>query len=168
MTTFPAPMFTLTRALIYSALFAGFLLWFVPAEILAMTGVRAPHRFGLVQALGSVVGIFGLGLAASCILAFTTLGSGTPAPFDPPRRLVIRGPYRLLRNPMYLGAGLWMTGLAMFYQSPWLVVYAVVFMATSHVFVRFYEEPTLGRLFGDAYREYCRRVGRWSPLGRQR
>lgn len=156
-------MFRLMRALIYAALFAGLLLWFVPAEILAMSGVRAPHRFGLVQALGSLVGIFGLGLAGSCVLLLSTIGSGTPAPFDPPRRLVSRGPYRLIRNPMYLGAGLWVTGLAAFYQSPWLAVYAVVFMATSHVFVLLYEEPTLSRLFGDAYREYCRRVGRWYP-----
>ena len=156
-------MFTLIRALAYATLFAGFLLWFVPAEMLAMAGLRAPRSFGLSQAFGSLVGIVGLGLAVSCVLAFATLGKGTPAPFDPPRRLVIRGRYRLLRNPMYFGAGLWVLGLAMFYQSGWLVLYAAVFMAIAHAFVRLYEEPTLQGMFGDEYREYCRRVRRWWP-----
>jgi protein-S-isoprenylcysteine O-methyltransferase Ste14 len=156
-------LFTLIRALTYATLFAGFLLWFVPAEILAMTGLRAPRDFGVSQALGILVGIVGLGLALSCVLAFATQGKGTPAPFDPPRRLVIRGPYRLLRNPMYFGAGLWVLGLAMFYQSRWLVLYTAVFMVIAHVHVRLYEEPTLRRMFGDEYREYCRRVRRWQP-----
>ncbi len=154
-------MFTLIRALTYATLFAGFLLWFVPAEILAMAGVRAPRGFGWLQALGILVGIVGLALAVSCVLAFATLGKGTPAPFDPPRRLVIRGPYRFLRNPMYLGAGLWVLGLAMFYQSPWLVLYTAVFMVLAHATVLLYEEPTLRRTFGDEYRAYCRRVRRW-------
>jgi hypothetical protein len=67
-------MFTLIRALTYATLFAGFLLWFVPAEILAMAGLRAPRDFGLSQALGILVGTLGLGLAISCVLAFATLG----------------------------------------------------------------------------------------------
>jgi protein-S-isoprenylcysteine O-methyltransferase Ste14 len=154
-------MFTLIRALTYATLFAGFLLWFVPAEILAITGVRAPRGFGLLQAFGILVGIVGLGLALSCVLAFASLGKGTPAPFDPPRRLVVRGPYRLLRNPMYLGAGLWVLGLGLFYQSPWLVLYTAVFIVSAHAFVLLYEEPTLQRMFGDEYREYCNRVRRW-------
>jgi protein-S-isoprenylcysteine O-methyltransferase Ste14 len=110
-------MFILTRALTYATVFAGVLLWFVPAEILALTGLRAPQGFGLLQASGMLVGIAGLALALTCVLAFVTLGKGTQAPFDPPRRLVVRGPYRFLRNPMYLGAGLWILGLAMFYHA---------------------------------------------------
>ena len=154
-------MFTLIRALTYATLFAGFLLWFVPAEILANAGLRAPLSFGWLQALGCLVGIAGLGLVASCVFAFVTLGKGTPAPFDPPRHLVVRGPYRLIRNPMYLGAGLWVLGLAMFYQSLGLALYAAAFMAIAHGFVVLYEEPALRRTFGDEYREYCRRVRRW-------
>jgi protein-S-isoprenylcysteine O-methyltransferase Ste14 len=154
-------MFTLIRALTYATLFAGFLLWFVPARILATGGLRAPGSFGLLQTIGVLVGLVGLALAVSSVLAFATLGRGTPAPFDPPRRLVVRGPYRVLRNPMYLGAALWVLGLAMFYRSPWLVLYAAVFIGIAHAFVRLYEEPTLQRMFGDAYREYCQRVRRW-------
>lgn len=154
-------MFTMIRALTYATLFAGFLLWFVPAEILAMAGLRAPRGFGLLQACGALIGVVGLGLTLTCVLVFATLGNGTPAPFDPPRRLVIRGPYRLLRNPMYFGAGLWVLGLAMFYQAPWLLIYTVVFMVIAHMFVLLYEEPTLQRMFGDEYREYCSCVRRW-------
>ena len=62
-------------------------------------------------------------LALWCILAFALVGKGTPAPFDPPRRLVVAGPYRYVRNPMYIGAGLALTGAAMFYGSLRLLSY---------------------------------------------
>jgi protein-S-isoprenylcysteine O-methyltransferase Ste14 len=154
-------MFTLVRALTYATLFAGFLLWFVPARILAIAGLRAPRSLGLMQAAGILFGIVGLGLAVSSVLAFATLGKGTPAPFDPPRRLVIRGPYRLLRNPMYMGGALWVLGLALFYRSAALALYSTAFLAIAHAFVVRYEEPTLQRMFGNEYREYCRLVRRW-------
>ena len=93
-------MFILIRVLTYATLFAGFLLWAVPAHILAAAGLRPPQSVGWAQTLGILAGIAGLGLAAGCLLTFVTVGKGTPAPFDPPRRLVNRGPYRLLRNPL--------------------------------------------------------------------
>src|SRR4051794_3657372 len=156
-------MFILIRALTYATLFAGFLLWSVPAQIPAGAGLRAPQNVGWAQTLGILGGIAGLGLAAGCLLTFVTVGKGTPAPFDPPSRLVIRGPYRLLRNPMYVGAALWIIGLALFYQSPAIAAYALVFLFTAHLFVVLYEEPTLRRIFGDEYLDYCRRVRRWWP-----
>jgi protein-S-isoprenylcysteine O-methyltransferase Ste14 len=75
------------------------------------------------------------------------INRGTPAPFDPPRRLVVLGPYRLIRNPMYVGAGLGLTGAALFYQSIPLLGYAGVFLTITHLFVVLYEEPTLRRTF---------------------
>jgi protein-S-isoprenylcysteine O-methyltransferase Ste14 len=102
-------------------------------------------------------------LALACILTFVFAGKGTPAPFDPPRRLVVRGPYRFVRNPMYLGAGLALTGAALFYQSIPMAGYAGAFLLITHFFVILYEEPTLRRTFGTDYAAYCRQTGRWWP-----
>lgn len=134
-------MFILVRAVVYATLFIGFLLIFLPARVVAWSGIAAPARLGVVQITGLVVAVAGAVLAVSCILTFVFVGKGTPAPFDPPRRLVIRGPYRLLRNPMYVGAGLALVGTALYYESPPLVAYAAVFLVAMHLFVVLYEEP---------------------------
>lgn len=110
-----------------------------------------------------VVGAAGAALAAMCIFTFVFVGRGTPAPFDPPRQLVIRGPYGLIRNPMYLGATVALAGAALFYQSIRLLGYAGVFILVTHLFVVLYEEPVLRSSFGNDYDRYCRRTGRWSP-----
>lgn len=153
----------LVRAVAYAALFIGFVLVFLPARILAQAGVRTPQNVGVLQALGILLTAVGASLAIWCIFTFVFVGSGTPAPFDPPRRLVVRGPYRVVRNPMYLGAGLALGGATLFYQSGALATYAGLFLVLTHLFVRLYEEPTLRLTFGDEYAAYCRQVGRWLP-----
>ena len=102
-------------------------------------------------------------IALWCVLTFVFIGKGTPAPFDPPRKLVVRGPYRFVRNPMYIGAGMTLAGAALFYQSLSILFYTGLFFLITHVFVVLYEEPTLRRTFGADYQAYCRRVGRWLP-----
>jgi len=82
---------------------------------------------------------------------------------DPPRRLVVQGPYRFVRNPMYLGAGTALAGAALFFQSLPLVGFTALFLLSTHLFVRWYEEPTLRRTFGEVYQAYCRKVARWRP-----
>jgi protein-S-isoprenylcysteine O-methyltransferase Ste14 len=156
-------MFVIARAVIYATLFIGLFLIFVPARVLSSTGVVAPATIGPWQAAGMLVAAAGAALAVSCIVTFALVGKGTPAPFDPPRRLVVRGPYRFVRNPMYIGAGLAMTGAALFYQSVALFAYVAVFMLVSHLFVAAYEEPTLRRTFGKDYAAYCQNTGRWWP-----
>ena len=156
-------MFVLARAVTYSALFIGFLLIFLPARILSSTGITQPAAMGVWQVAGMILGASGAALAIACIFTFVFVGRGTPAPFDPPRRLVVRGPYRLVRNPMYIGAGLALSGAALFYQSIPLLGYAGVFLLITHAFVMVYEEPALRRAFDGDYEAYCRRVGRWWP-----
>ena len=155
-------MFVLARALTYATLFVSFLLVFLPGWILTASGVVQPE-IGLLQIAGMLIGIAGAVLAASCILTFVFVGEGTPAPFDPPTRLVVRGPYRLVRNPMYIGAGLGLAGATLFYQSRALTAYLGVFLLVTHLFVVLYEERTLRRTFGKDYDAYTRSVGRWWP-----
>lgn len=87
----------------------------------------------------------------------------TPAPFDPPRRLVTVGPYRFVRNPMYIGAALALAGAALFYESWALLWYCAAFAFVMYLFVVVYEEPALRATFGDAYVQYRERVQRWWP-----
>jgi protein-S-isoprenylcysteine O-methyltransferase Ste14 len=129
--------------------------------VLSWSGIVPPPTIGPVQIAGMIVGAGGAALAAWCILTFVLAGRGTPAPFDPPRRLVVGGPYRLVRNPMYLGAVLALAGAALFYQSWALLGYTAAFALVMHLFVVVYEEPTLRATFGAPYLKYCERVRRW-------
>jgi protein-S-isoprenylcysteine O-methyltransferase Ste14 len=155
------PMFIFARAATYSTLFIGLLLVFVPGRILERSGMARPAQLGAVEYGGIVVAVAGGASALWCILTFVLVGRGTPTPFDPPRKLVVKGPYRYVRNPMYIGAALALSGAALFYRSAPLFGYAVVFLLVAHVFVVSYEEPTLVRLFGAEYEAYRARVGRW-------
>jgi protein-S-isoprenylcysteine O-methyltransferase Ste14 len=156
-------VFVLIRAATYAAVFVGLFLVFLPGQILGEFGVVRPSRWGGVELAGATLVLAGLALTIWCILSFAVLGRGTPAPFDPPRYLVIRGPYRFVRNPMYLGAVLALLGAAVFYRSAGLLAYAGTFLVVTHLFVIGYEEPTLSRAFGEDYRSYRGTVHRWIP-----
>lgn len=156
-------IFVLVRAVTYASLFIGFLLVFLPGRVLERWGMIRPASIGPIEVLALVVGIAGAALALWCILTFAIVGRGTPAPFDPPRRLVVAGPYCYVRNPMYLGAAGALLGAAVFYRSSALALYTAGFLLVTHLFVLLYEEPALTRTFGAEYRDYRGRVGRWLP-----
>jgi protein-S-isoprenylcysteine O-methyltransferase Ste14 len=156
-------MLVLLRAITYATLFISLVLVFLPAQVLSRSGIAVPESIGVPQAAGAVVTIGGALLALWCVLSFAFVGRGTPAPFDPPRRLVVQGPYAWVRNPMYIGAGVALLGASLFYQSLALLGYAAVFFLATHLFVVLYEEPTLRGTFGDDYESYCRQVKRWWP-----
>jgi protein-S-isoprenylcysteine O-methyltransferase Ste14 len=84
-------------------------------------------------------------------------------PWDAPRRFVAVGPYRWVRNPIYISAFLVVLGEAWLFVSPPLLAYAGAMMVVSHLFVIGYEEPTLRRRFGETYNEFLRTVPRWIP-----
>jgi protein-S-isoprenylcysteine O-methyltransferase Ste14 len=155
-------MFTFVRAIVYATLFISLVFLYVPARILARTGIVQP-AMEWPQIAGMIIGGAGVLIALWCLVAFVRIGKGTPAPFDPPRRLVIRGPYRFVRNPMYIGGALAFSGVALFYESIALLIYGCILLMGSHLFVVFYEEPALRGMFGQEYEAYCRRVRRWLP-----
>jgi protein-S-isoprenylcysteine O-methyltransferase Ste14 len=156
-------MFVLARAITYAVLFIGLILIYVPAELLSQSGIARPESLGVLQIVGMGIGALGAAIALWCVLIFASLGRGTPAPFDPPRRLVVQGPYRYVRNPMYIGAGIALGAAALFYASYALLLYTALFFLMTHLFVVLYEEPTLRCTFGQGYEDYCSRVSRWWP-----
>ena len=94
---------------------------------------------------------------------FATHGHGTPAPWDPPRRLVVLGPYRHVRNPMISGVVLFLIAEALVSRAPALAGWAAVFALANAVYFPLVEEPALVRRHGEAYRRYKRYVPRWIP-----
>jgi protein-S-isoprenylcysteine O-methyltransferase Ste14 len=116
-----------------------------------------------VVLVGIVPLVLGLGISAWCVTLFATRGRGTPAPWDAPRRFVAIGPYRLVRNPMYLGVGSIVFGEAILFGSLPLLGYLAVLAVVWHLFVILWEEPSLERTFGDEYRAYRANVPRWLP-----
>lgn len=114
-----------------------------------------------LRPVGLVVALAGAVVAALCITVFASRGRGTPAPFDPPREFVATGPYRYVRNPMYLGAFGVLLGAGLSLSSPAIVLLAVAFLVITHLFVLVYEEPVLAAKFGDSYERYKASVSRW-------
>jgi protein-S-isoprenylcysteine O-methyltransferase Ste14 len=116
-----------------------------------------------VALIGLVPLVLGLILSGWCVTLFATRGHGTPAPWDAPRRFVALGPYRVVRNPMYLGVGSVLLGEAVLFSSWPLVLYLTVLFVVWHAFVVLWEEPSLDRAFGQEYRSYRAAVPRWLP-----
>jgi protein-S-isoprenylcysteine O-methyltransferase Ste14 len=115
--------------------------------------------------IGAVPSVLGFSMAMRCVWDFGRTGRGTPAPIVPPSRLVVVGFYRYARNPMYVGFFLGWTGLWVVFghASRGALVILLVAMTFVAFFVIFYEEPTLRKMFGADYEEYCRNVPRWIP-----
>jgi protein-S-isoprenylcysteine O-methyltransferase Ste14 len=156
-------MLVLARAVTYAGLFIGLVLIYVPARLLSWSGIVRPVVMEVPQIAGMVIGAAGAAVALWCIFTLASVGKGTPAPFDPPRRLVMQGPYRFVRNPMYIGAGLALVGAGFFYELLLVLGYSGLFFLAMHLFVVWHEEPALRRTFGQEYEAYCGRVRRWRP-----
>jgi protein-S-isoprenylcysteine O-methyltransferase Ste14 len=148
---------------------AFFALWFwlLPSWLGFQVDTLGAARWRWIAALPSVLGF---AVALRCVWDFGRTGHGTPAPIAPPERLVAVGFYRYVRNPMYVGffvgwAGLWVV----FGRANWpALTVALLVVAGVALFVQLYEEPTLRRMFGAEYKEYCRNVPRWFPRIRAR
>jgi protein-S-isoprenylcysteine O-methyltransferase Ste14 len=117
---------------------------------------------------GAFLAVLGAVLVLWCASVFIWRGRGTPAIFDAPREFVAIGPYRYVRNPMYIGGVALLSGFGLYARSISILFLALLFFALVHLFVIFYEEPTLTRKFGSSYQVYLRAVRRWIPRWRAR
>ncbi len=133
----------------------------IPLAITLLTGahrdIRLPSALG-----GALVFAFGLALLLSTTNLFQLQG-GSLAPWNPPRTMVISGPYRYVRNPMMLGVFCLLIGEAIFLQSRWVALWFAMFCTGQYIYIRFEEEPALRRRYGEQYLRYCREVPRWIP-----
>jgi protein-S-isoprenylcysteine O-methyltransferase Ste14/pimeloyl-ACP methyl ester carboxylesterase len=103
----------------------------------------------------------GVALQLRCIREFYVVGKGTLAPWDPPRHLVTTGPYRLSRNPMYVGLMLIILGWALTLRSGRLLLYAMVVQLLVAVRVRTFEEPYAARHHRAEWDVYRASTPRW-------
>jgi len=132
----------------------------VPAIIVWRSGANIE----LVPALlGAVLIGLGLVLVVWTVKLFVTVGEGTLAPWDPTSRLVVRGPYRHVRNPMITGVACALAGEAALLGSLALLIWLGGFVAVNAIYFPLVEEPGLRRRFGDNYDVYRANVPRWLP-----
>lgn len=122
------------------------------------TSTARPVRYVVPATLLLCVGAT---LLLWCVREFYVAGGGTLAPWDPPRQLVTSGPYRMSRNPMYLGVDVILAAWCMLWSSRALIIYAVLFMIGFHLRVLLVEEPWARRRFGAEWDAYRARVPRW-------
>jgi protein-S-isoprenylcysteine O-methyltransferase Ste14 len=156
----------MTRAVL---LLPGTVLVVVP--LLLMLLVDPPVLlWGIEEPLSWVATVLALALAAAGLALgvwtgrlFLRVGQGTPAPWDPPRRLVVQGPYRHVRNPMIAGVFA-LLGAETILLGSWAVAaWAVLFVLVNLLYLPFLEEPGLVARFGEPYEAYRRNVPRWIP-----
>jgi protein-S-isoprenylcysteine O-methyltransferase Ste14 len=152
---------------------AGSLLFFVVAPVVVaavvpwwLIGWRAgdvPSLWLPVRVLGAALLIAGVVVLVHAFARFVTEGRGTPAPVAPTERLVIGGLYRHVRNPMYVAVLAVILGQALLLGRPVLLLYAAAVFGAVASFVRWYEEPTLAKQFGQDYERYRAAVPGWWP-----
>jgi len=150
------------RALVFATLFLLLWLW-VAMRLRSLDrylGTPLPEWMAL---LGILFMLIGGSLAFTCVTLFIIQGRGTPAPFDAPRGFVAVGPYRVVRNPIYIGGLALLFGFDLYQQSKAILLFCPLWFFLAHVFVIFYEEPTLMNKFGKAYHGCCKAVPRCIP-----
>jgi len=152
-------MLLLLKNLLFTFLLPGTVGVYVPLLIAS----SRPVASGAALALAVAVLLLGAAIYAWCVWDFASFGRGTPAPIDPPKKLVVRGLYRYSRNPMYVGVLTVILGWAALFRAAELLAYALVVGSCFQLFTILYEERYLAREFGSEYEEYCARVGRWLP-----
>ena len=142
-----------------SLIFPVFVLIIIPSLIES----RIIFAIHVISIIGLMVMLIGLITMIFTIRMFVQIGQGTLAPWSPTRRLVVRGLYRYVRNPMILGVLLVLVGESVLFRSYRIAIWAVAFFIINHVYFLLFEEPGLIKRFGEEYVEYKENVPRWIP-----
>ena len=128
-----------------------------------ITRFRVADEAGWAKGVAAGLMVVGMIPLLESIVRFVRVGRGTLMPNVPTERLVVSGLYRYVRNPMYVGDLVVLTGEAFLFRSGWMVPYTLAIWAGFDLFVRKYEEPTLKKRHEVEYQQYCGRVRRWWP-----
>jgi protein-S-isoprenylcysteine O-methyltransferase Ste14 len=150
------------KTLIFTIVVPGTVVGIVPWLLLQSSGEAVMPSIS-IWLIGLLPLLVGEVLYFWCAGAFTFTGHGTPAPIDAPIFLVREGPYQWVRNPMYHAVLYILIGEAILFHSLLLAGYVLLVGIVVHLFVVFYEEPTLRSQFGESYEAYLRTVPRWLP-----
>ncbi|WP_415909413.1 methyltransferase family protein [Oleiharenicola sp. Vm1] len=156
-------MILLARSVLFAFLVPVLLVGWIPLVMFERhpewsQGGLAPHEW-----LAVLLAAAGLAGYLHCAWQFTRKGRGTVAPWDGPRRLVQRGLYRWVRNPMYLSLGLVVLAEVLYFESWRIGLYLLCLACVAQLLVVLHEEPELGFRFGAMYEDYKRAVPRWFP-----
>lgn len=118
---------------------------------------------GIQLLLGIIVGVVGLAMMLICISAFIRIGKGTLAPWAPPKKFIVTGLYRYVRNPMILGVLAVLLAEAVIFSSVPIFQWAGLFFVINTIYFIISEEPQLEERFGESYQIYKKHVNRWLP-----
>lgn len=151
----------LVKTLIFTLIVPGTALVLIPYFLLTSGLNFIELNFNYFKYFGLLLIALGAIGYLSCAFNFAIIGKGTPAPIDPPKKLVIKGLYKYTRNPMYVSVVSVLFGEFIYFESEIVFVYSCILFLFFNLFVLCYEEPTLRRLFGKEYEEYCKKVPRW-------
>ena len=154
-------------AVLVSALFLvlapGFVAVLVPWWISRWRVEASPAWWLPLRFAGALLSVGGAAVLLNSFLRFALQGLGTPAPVFPTRHLVVSGPYRYVRNPMYVAVVAAILGQGLFFGNVRLLEYGALVWLGFHLFILIYEEPTLRATFGVEYKAFCADVPRWIP-----
>lgn len=157
------PVFAIVGTAVFLVLVPGTVAGYVP-WLISRWQVHSPFPgFMAMRIAGVALIACGAPVLIECFARFALQGAGTPAPPFPTQRLVAKGFYRFVRNPMYVSVLAVLFGQALFFGSAGIAEYAACAWIIAHLFVVFYEEPTLRRSFGAEYESYRAHVPRWIP-----
>lgn len=120
-------------------------------------------QLGIHLFVGLALILTGLTIMTITISSFIKIGKGTLAPWSPTKKLVLKGLYRYVRNPMILGVFTVLLGEALTLWCKNILLWAGTFFIINTIYFILYEEPDLEKKFGDEYREYKKNVSRWLP-----
>jgi len=135
----------------------------IPCLILQVTQTTPPPQESPLIGVLIALALLGAGMVVWVSVTFVTKGRGTPIPIQPPRTFIAEGLYRFVRHPLYLGVLLILFAEAIFFCSPWILLYAALLWLALHTYAVLLEEPQLERRFGDVYRDYRGQTPRWAP-----
>ena len=156
-------MFLLFKNILFTVLVPGTVAIYLPLRVVTRLPLALAFDWHASQIIALLPLLLGAAIYFCCLWDFAVNGRGTPAPIDAPKRLVVRGLYRYMRNPMYIGVLLVIIGWAVYLLSWQVLVYGAVVGIGFHCFVVLVEEPVLKSKFGEGYLRYCKEVGRWLP-----
>ncbi|MBL8099650.1 MAG: isoprenylcysteine carboxylmethyltransferase family protein [Anaerolineales bacterium] len=149
------------KTILYMGFMHGFFTYYFPYQVASRDFLVFNTKF--FQHLSIPLYIIGTLIIVWCSVDMIQKGKGTPAHLNPPKKLIVNGLYRYVRNPIYLGALLVLSGYIFWFGSGLITIYFFVFLLAYQILVTLIEEPILRNTFGKDYEEYCKKVPRWIP-----